>query len=110
MKGSVTGKVVEWANGETMDQMVDQFGPWDYTGLSRIIFARPLLNQINFKRFSKPRKVFAILLVISSAIGIYFAWKDRQNDDENNYALAGQTFSAWPVSLRNQIQSDVHYI
>jgi len=33
MKGSVTGKVVEWANGETMDQMVDQFGPWDYTGL-----------------------------------------------------------------------------
>ena len=41
MKGSVTGKVVEWANGETMDQMVDQFGPWDYTGMSRIIFARP---------------------------------------------------------------------
>ena len=39
--------------------------------------------------------------MISSAIGVYFAWKDRQNDDENNYALAGQTFSAWPVSLRN---------
>jgi len=74
MKGSVTGKVVDWANGETMDQMLDQFSPMDYT-------------------------VFAILLVISSAIGIYFAWKDRQNDDENNYALAGQTFSAWPVSL-----------
>ena len=33
MKGAVTGKVVDWANGETMDQMVDQFGPWDYTGL-----------------------------------------------------------------------------
>ena len=32
MKGSVTGKVVDWANGETMDQMVDQFGPWDYIG------------------------------------------------------------------------------
>ena len=41
MKGSVTGKVVDWANGETMDQMVDQFGPWDYTGLSPLIFVRP---------------------------------------------------------------------
>ena len=37
MKGSVTGKVVEWANGETMDQMVDQFGPWDYTGLGKFL-------------------------------------------------------------------------
>ena len=36
MKGSVTGKVVDWANGETMDQMIDQFGPWDYTGSSQI--------------------------------------------------------------------------
>ena len=43
------------------------------------------------------------MLVISSAIGVYFAWKDRQNDDENNYALAGQTFSAWPVSLRKDL-------
>ena len=53
-------------------------------------------------------KVFAILLVISSAIGVYFAWKDRQNDDENNYALAGQTFSAWPVSLRNDFHIHCH--
>ena len=40
MKGSITGKVVDWENGETMDQMLDQFGPWDYTGLSRIILSR----------------------------------------------------------------------
>ena len=44
MKGSVTGKVVDWENGETMDQMVDQFGPWDYTGLSRIILDRIMSN------------------------------------------------------------------
>ena len=74
MKGSVTGKVVDWENGETMDQMTDSFGAWDYT-------------------------VFGILLAMSSAIGIYFAWKDRQNKDEKNYALGGQKFSAWPVAL-----------
>ena len=45
--------------------------------------------------------------MISSAIGVYFAWKDRQNDDENNYALAGQSFSAWPVSLRKDLNFHV---
>ena len=70
----MTGKVVDWENGETMDQMTDSFGAWDYT-------------------------VFGILLAMSSAIGIYFAWKDRQNKDEKNYALGGQKFSAWPVAL-----------
>jgi len=74
MKGSVTGKVVDWEAGETMDKMFDKFGPWDYT-------------------------VFGILLFVSSAIGVYFAWRDRRNEDEKNYALGGQAFSAWPVAL-----------
>ena len=43
--------------------------------------------------------VFGLLLVISTVIGIFFAWKDRQNRDENNYALGGRVFSAWPVAL-----------
>ena len=43
MKGSVTGKVVEWSKGETMDQMEDTFSAWDYT-------------------------IFALLLVISTGL------------------------------------------
>ena len=46
MKGSVTGKVVDWANGETMDQMLDQFSPMDYTGLSLIIPLESLITVI----------------------------------------------------------------
>ena len=45
MKGSVTGKVVEWSKGETMDQMVDTFSAWDYT-------------------------IFALLLVISTGLSL----------------------------------------
>ena len=46
MKGLVTGKVVDWANGETMDQMLDQFSPMDYTGLSLIISLESLITVI----------------------------------------------------------------
>ena len=74
MKGSVTGKIVEWDKGETMDKLGETFGPWDYT-------------------------VFAALLVISTAIGVYFGWKDRKTKDDKNYALGGQQFSAVPVAL-----------
>lgn len=45
MKGSVTGKVVEWSKGETMDQMEDTFSAWDYT-------------------------IFALLLVISTGLSL----------------------------------------
>ena len=74
MKGSVTGKIVEWDKGETMDKLDETFGAWDYT-------------------------VFAALLVISTAIGVYFGWKDRKTKDDKNYALGGQQFSAVPVAL-----------
>ena len=47
MKGSVTGKVVEWSKGETMDQMEDTFSAWDYT-------------------------IFALLLVISTGLSFKF--------------------------------------
>ena len=31
MKGSATGKVVEWEKGESMEQIDETFGAWDYT-------------------------------------------------------------------------------
>ena len=43
--------------------------------------------------------VFAALLVISTAIGVYFGWKDRKTKDDKNYALGRQQFSAVPVAL-----------
>ena len=54
--------------------MAETFGAWDYT-------------------------TFAALLVVSTAIGIYFGWVDRKSKDDNNYALGGQSFSAFPVAL-----------
>ena len=60
--------------GETMAQVTEKFSAMDFT-------------------------VFGLLLVISTVIGVFFAWKDRQNRDENNYALGGRVFSAWPVAL-----------
>ena len=74
MKGSATGKLVDWASGETMRPMTETFSTWDYT-------------------------TFAALLVVSTAIGVYFGWKDRKTKDDNNYALGGQSFSAFPVAL-----------
>ena len=58
MKGSVTGKVVEWSKGETMDQMEDTFSAWDYT-------------------------IFALLLVISTGLSFKFPTVKfiHQNDD-----------------------------
>ena len=50
---------MDWEAGETMDQMLDKFGPWDYT-------------------------VFGILLLVSSGIGVYFAWRDRRNEGTVN--------------------------
>ena len=49
MKGSVTGKVVEWSKGETMDQMEDTFSAWDYTifALLLVISTGLSLNSLN---------------------------------------------------------------
>ena len=51
MKGSVTGKVVEWSKGETMDQMEDTFSAWDYTifALLLVISTGLSLNSLQFK-------------------------------------------------------------
>jgi len=74
MKGVITGKVVEWENGEKMEKLSESFSFWDFT-------------------------TFGLLLVVSTIIGIYFGWKDRKNKDDNNYALGGQKFTAFPVAL-----------
>ena len=51
MKGSVTGKVVEWSKGETMDQMEDTFSAWDYTifALLLVISTGLSSNSLQFK-------------------------------------------------------------
>ena len=40
-----------------------------------------------------------MLLGVSALIGFYFAWKDRQSSDAQNYALGGRKFTAFPVAL-----------
>ena len=50
MKGSVTGKVIEWENGETMDRMLDNFGTWDY-----VVFGLLLAHLISYIHSSGSR-------------------------------------------------------
>jgi len=50
MKGSVTGKVVEWSKGETMDQMEDTFSAWDYTIFALLLVISTGMSR-NFENF-----------------------------------------------------------
>lgn len=52
------------------------------------------------KRFSTVDYViFAAVLGISAGIGAYFAWKDRQKKDIDDFLLAGRNMSPFPVAL-----------
>ena len=106
MKGSVTGKVVEWSKGETMDQMEDTFSAWDYTifALLLVISTGLSWNSLNIQLsfLTDDLTVRQVSNWSSSrykAIGIFFGWRDRKNKDSNNYALGGQKFTALPVAL-----------
>ena len=46
--------------------------------------------------------VFAATLLISAAIGLYYAIKDRNVKDENEFLLAGRKMSVFPVALSLQ--------
>ena len=39
------------------------------------------------------------MVSFSTIIGCYFAWVDRKNKDDTNYALGGQKFTAVPVRV-----------
>ena len=88
MKGVITGKVVDWENGEKMEKLSEVGFPKFYSNSvgiqSRRKLAFCLKNQsksFSFWDFT----TFGLLLVVSTIIGIYFGWKDRKNKDDNNY-------------------------
>ncbi|XP_013882462.1 sodium-coupled monocarboxylate transporter 1 isoform X2 [Austrofundulus limnaeus] len=43
--------------------------------------------------------VFALMLVVSAAVGIYFAWTDRGQSNSGDFLMGGRRLTALPVSL-----------
>uniref|UniRef100_A0A3P9CQZ1 Solute carrier family 5 member 8 n=1 Tax=Maylandia zebra TaxID=106582 RepID=A0A3P9CQZ1_9CICH len=43
--------------------------------------------------------VFALMLVVSAAVGIYYAWVDRSRRNPGNFLTGGRKLTALPVSL-----------
>lgn len=43
--------------------------------------------------------VFAFMLVVSAAVGIYFAWVDRAQRSSADFLMGGRKLTAVPVSL-----------
>lgn len=43
--------------------------------------------------------VFALMLVVSAAVGVYFAWVDRGQRSAGDFLMGGRRLTALPVSL-----------
>lgn len=43
--------------------------------------------------------VFAVMLMISAAVGVYYAWADRGQSSSGDFLTGGRTLTALPVSL-----------
>lgn len=43
--------------------------------------------------------VFAIMLVVSAAVGVYYAWADRGQSSSSDFLTGGRRLTALPVSL-----------
>lgn len=43
--------------------------------------------------------VFAVMLMISAAVGVYFAWTDRGQSSSGDFLTGGRRLTALPVSL-----------
>lgn len=43
--------------------------------------------------------VFALMLVASAAVGVYFAWTDRRRTSSGDFLTGGRRMTALPVSL-----------
>ncbi|XP_060555216.1 sodium-coupled monocarboxylate transporter 1-like [Ruditapes philippinarum] len=43
--------------------------------------------------------IFVLVLVISTAIGIFFAWRDRKKQNASDFLLGGRKMGILPVSL-----------
>lgn len=70
-----TIEATTFAYDDIRQKLCYDFGPWDYV-------------------------VFALLLIISTLIGLFFAYRSRNNaDDSDDYLLGGRQMTAIPVSL-----------
>uniref|UniRef100_A0A3Q1FTL4 Solute carrier family 5 member 8 n=1 Tax=Acanthochromis polyacanthus TaxID=80966 RepID=A0A3Q1FTL4_9TELE len=43
--------------------------------------------------------VFALMLVVSAAVGVYYAWTDRKQRSSGDFLMGGRRLTALPVSL-----------
>lgn len=43
--------------------------------------------------------VFALMLVVSASIGVYYAWVDRGQESSEDFLMGGRKLTALPVSL-----------
>uniref|UniRef100_A0A7N8XJH0 Solute carrier family 5 member 8 n=1 Tax=Mastacembelus armatus TaxID=205130 RepID=A0A7N8XJH0_9TELE len=43
--------------------------------------------------------VFALMLLVSAAVGVYYAWTDRDQRSSGNFLIGGRRMTALPVSL-----------
>lgn len=43
--------------------------------------------------------VFALMLVMSAAVGVYYAWADRGQRSSRDFLMGGRRLTALPVSL-----------
>ncbi|XP_056132666.1 sodium-coupled monocarboxylate transporter 1 [Lampris incognitus] len=43
--------------------------------------------------------VFALMLVVSAAVGVYYAWADRDRRSSRDFLMGGRSLTAVPVSL-----------
>lgn len=43
--------------------------------------------------------VFALMLVVSAAVGVYYAWADRGQRSSGDFLMGGRSLTALPVSL-----------
>lgn len=43
--------------------------------------------------------VFAMMLVVSAAVGVYYAWADRGQRSSGDFLMGGRRLTALPVSL-----------
>ena len=43
--------------------------------------------------------VFALMLLVSAAVGVYYAWADRSRAGTGDFLMGGRSLTALPVSL-----------
>uniref|UniRef100_A0A7N8XZA8 Solute carrier family 5 member 8 n=1 Tax=Mastacembelus armatus TaxID=205130 RepID=A0A7N8XZA8_9TELE len=55
--------------------------------------------QLPHSSFNTDYLVFALMLLVSAAVGVYYAWTDRDQRSSGNFLIGGRRMTALPVSL-----------